>query len=153
VKHPTQSPTSVPAKVSTESIRQFFSAFEHTGSPIESSSPVSQFADTFLVAGPDGAMAIKASDFALALPKRRKMFDEWGCRSTKLESVAVTELDSRYAMAETTWRMTFVHGDRQSSDVVVRSTYILDTKDEMKILFYLAHQDITAVLRERGILL
>lgn len=55
-------------------------------------------------------------------------------------------------MAETKWRMMFAHGEAQVSDVLVGSTYVLDTKDEMKILFYLTHQDITTVLRERGIL-
>ena len=38
------------------------------------------------------------------------------------------------------------------SDVLVGSTYVLDTKNELEILFYLTHQDITTVLRERGIL-
>jgi hypothetical protein len=140
-----------------QSIKQFLGAFEHTGSPNEVSpnkvnSVASQFVDTFLVAGPDGSMVVQASDFAQALPRRRKMFDEWGCRSTKLDSLVETRLDSRYVMAETKWRMSFSHGDGESSDVVVGSTYILDTKDELKIVLYLTHQDIASVLREWGIL-
>ena len=55
-------------------------------------------------------------------------------------------------MAETKWLMTFAHGEGQPSDVSVGSTFILNTKDELKILFYLNHQGIAAVLRERGIL-
>jgi hypothetical protein len=101
---------------------------------------------------PDGARAVKASDFALMLPKRQEMFEKMGCRSTNLATVTVTKLDDRYAMAEAKWLMTFAHGDRQSSDVLVGSTYIVDTKGELKILFYLTHQDIMTVLRERGIL-
>lgn len=80
------------------------------------------------------------------------MFEQMGHRSTKLESAVVTELDDRYVMAETKWRMTFAHGEGQLSDVVVGSTYLLDTKAELEILLYLMHQDITTVLRERGIL-
>jgi len=49
--------------------------------------------------------------------------------------------------------MTFAHGDGQLSDALVGSSYLLDTKDETKILVYVTHQEITAVLRERGILL
>jgi hypothetical protein len=55
-------------------------------------------------------------------------------------------------MAETKWRMTFAHGEGQLSDVLLGSTYVLDTKNELEILFYLTHQDITTVLRERRIL-
>jgi len=74
------------------------------------------------------------------------MFDKMGCRSTKLATVTVTKLGDRYAMAETKWLMTFAHGDGQSSDVSVGSTYIVDTKGALKILLYLTHQDITTVL-------
>ena len=136
----------------TQSIEDFLRAFEHTENHLEVNALVSQFADTFLVAGPDGARVVKASDFALVLPKRQQMFEQMGHRSTKLESAVVTELDDRYVMAETKWRMTFAHGEGQLSDVVVGSTYLLDTKAELEILLYLMHQDITTVLRERGIL-
>ena len=136
----------------TTDIEEFLKSFEHTDKPREVDSLVSQFADTFLVAGPDGSRAVKASDFALALPKRQEMFDKMGCRSTKLATATVTNLDDRYAMAEAKWLMTFAHGDGQASEVPVGSTYIIDTKGELKILFYLTHQDITTVLRERGIL-
>jgi len=144
-------------ETTTQVIEDFLRAFEHTDNRREINALVSQFADTFLVAGPDGSRAVKASDFALALPKRQEMFDRMGCRSTKLATVAVTKLDDRYAMAEANWLMTFAHGDGQASEVQVGSTYIVDTKGgnsgaELKILFYLTHQDIMTVLREREIL-
>jgi hypothetical protein len=136
----------------TQAIQDFLRAFEHTGKQHDVAALVSRFADTFLVAGPDGARVVKASDFALVLPKRQQMFEQMGHRSTKLESAVVTNLDGRYVMAETKWLMTFAHGEGQLTDVLVGSTYVLDTKDELKILFYLTHQDIMTVLRERGIL-
>jgi hypothetical protein len=136
----------------TEVIEELLRTFEHTEKQNGVEALVSRFADMFLVAGPDGARAVRASDFALALPKRQKMFDEMGCRSTKLDSVVVTKLDERYVMAQTKWRMGFARGDGQVKDVAVGSTYIIDTRDEPKILFYLTHQEITTVLREAGIL-
>ena len=136
-------------KRSTESITTFLRAFERTDTRDEVSALAGCFADTFLVAGPDGTMAVKRGDFVLALPRRKKMFDEMGCRSTKLGSAMITSLDDRYAMAETTWNMGFAQADGHLSEVSVRSTFILDTKDELKILFYLTHQDIGTVLRER----
>jgi hypothetical protein len=104
-----------------EVIEELLRTFEHTEKQNDVEALVSRFADMFLVAGPDGARAVRMSDFALALPKRQ-------------------------------WRMGFAHRDGQVRDVVVGSTYVVDTKHEPKILFYLTHQDITTVLREAGIL-
>ena len=133
-------------------VEEFLKVFEHAEKHHEVETLVSRFAETFLVAGPDGARVVKASDFALILPKRQQMFEQMGHRSTKLESVVVTELDGRYVMAETKWRMTFADSEGQVSAVLLGSTYVLDTKDKLAILLYLTHQDITTVLRERGIL-
>jgi hypothetical protein len=135
-----------------QAIQDFLRAFEHTGNQHDVAALASRFGDPFLVAGPDGARVVKASDFALVLPKRQQMFEQMGHRSTKLDSAVVTELDGRYVMAETKWRMTFAHGEGQLSDVLLGSTYVLDAKDELEILLYLTHQDITTVLRELGIL-
>jgi hypothetical protein len=137
---------------STESITAFLRAFERTAHPEDIAALASCYADTFLVAGPDGTMVVKREDFALALPRRKKMFDEMGCRSTKLGSAVVTRLDDRYAMAQTTWLMGFAHGAGEMSEVSVGSTFVLDTKNELKIVLYLTHQDIRTVLRERGMI-
>ena len=131
----------------TESITTFLRAFERNDARGDVASLADCYAETFLVAGPDGPLAVKRGDFAAALPRREKMFDEMGCRSTKLGSAVVTKLDARYAMAETTWKMDF-----KGSEVEVGSTFIVDTKDELKIVLYLSHQDIGTVLRDRGIL-
>jgi hypothetical protein len=136
----------------TESITTFLRSFDRTSNTEEVTALAQRFAEKFVAAGPDGATVANRQDFELALPRRKKMFDDLGCRSTKLDSAVVTKLDDRYSMAEAIWRMTFAHGEGQISDVLVRSTYILDTKDELKILFYLSHQEITAVLRKQGIL-
>ena len=80
------------------------------------------------------------------------MFEQMGHRSTKLDSAVVTELDGRYLMAETNWRMTFAHGEGQLTELLVGSTCVLDAKDELAILLYVTHQDITTPMRERGIL-
>lgn len=139
-------------KHTPQSIEQFLRAFERSRHPDDIGRIASCFAETFLVASPDGARAVRAADFALALPKRQKMLEEWGCQSTKLASVRVTALDSRYATAETSWLMSFAHSNGELSDVLVGSTFVLDTESECKILFYLTHQDLATVLRERGIL-
>ena len=56
--------------------------------------------------------AIPANAFALALPRRKKQFEEMGCQATDLISLRETTLGNHYVMAETEWRMTFAQGEK-----------------------------------------
>jgi hypothetical protein len=106
-----------------------------------------------MAASPQGTQAVRATDFALALPKRKQLFDQLGCRSTELLSLRETPLDARYVMAATQWRMTFARDKHDPEEVVVDSVYIVDTgADAFKIVFYLANQDIMQILKQRGIM-
>ncbi|HEY1987190.1 MAG TPA: hypothetical protein VGG85_17375 [Terracidiphilus sp.] len=124
---------------------RFFRAFEANTSSID------KFADVFMAAGPQGTQAVKASEFAVILPRRKQMFDAWGCRSTALASLKETPLDARYVLAATQWRMSFARDNDAAQDVVVDSVFIHDTVAD-KIVFYLASQDIAQVLKARGII-
>ncbi len=113
---------------------------------------VSQFADTFLAAGPDGARAVTGAQFAAALPKRKEMFDRWGCTSTALDSFDETPLDARYTLARTTWRLNFSSEGKAPQEILLHSTFLIDSGGESpKIVLYLSNSDVVAVLRERGI--
>ena len=58
-------------------------------------------------------------------------------------------LGDRYVLVETEWVMEFETGE----EIALRSTFIVHrAEDGLKIVFYLAHQDLMAVLKERGIL-
>lgn len=119
---------------------------------------VSHFADTFLLAGPSGAQPIRASDFAAALPKRKALFDQLGSQPTKLTAMVETPLDSRYVLARTTWRFSFMPGDTPTHQFDTESTFLIDTgipgspESSFKILLYLPHHDIMQILRDRGLL-
>jgi hypothetical protein len=133
-------------------IQRFFDEFtRRTNSPDASSQP-SQFADVFLAAGLQGAKFVRVSDFAPAVEQRKQLFDKLGCQSTALVSLAETWLDGRYVLARTQWRMTFDSEHAGHEEIMVASTFLVDTgSDDYKILLYLAHQDIMQVLKDRGI--
>lgn len=139
---------------STEAIERFFHVFERSSDSGDMPALIPQFADTFMVAGPQGTQCIRAADFALALPKRKQLFDSLGCKSTTLVSLEQSRLDARFVMARTRWRMAFARVEGQSKDVLADSVFIVDSGgDALKIVFYLANQDIMEVLRNHGILL
>jgi len=136
----------------SEAIDLFFRIFESNASSNDTDAVVSQFADVFMAANPQGAQAVRASDFALALPRKKQYFDSLGCNSTQLVSLNETRLDARYIMARTQWKMTFARSGTEPQDVVVDSVFIVDTGgDRAKIVFYLASHDLLQILKERGI--
>ncbi|HTB98602.1 MAG TPA: hypothetical protein VK716_16440 [Terracidiphilus sp.] len=111
------------------------------------------FADDFMAAGPQGAQSVKASEFALALPKRKELFDRMGCTKTELIGLEEQALDARYTLARTRWRLTFEPAGRRKEEVLVDSVYLVDCGvNPFRFVLYLANQDIFAILKERGIL-
>jgi hypothetical protein len=138
--------------VTTSPIAQFFSAFARKSDSNNIQAQVAQFADTFLAAGPQGAKGVSSADFALAVSKRKQLFESLGCQSTTLVSLDEIPLDARYVLARTRWQMTFSRPNADPECVTADSTFIVDTAmDEFKIVLYLANQDIMQVLKERGI--
>ena len=137
----------------SSAIERFFHTFESNNAAASVAEIAAMFADVFMAGGPQGMKAVRASDFALALPKRKQLFQSLGSQSTELVSVRENRLDARYVLASTQWRMRFARSQEKPQDVVVDSAYLVDTGTEtFKIVVYLAHQDIMAVLKERGIL-
>src|SRR5215469_5723132 len=147
----------------SEAMERFFRTFEANASSQNVEAQVSQFADVFMAASPHGAQAVRSADFALALPKKKQLFDRMGCRSTELVSLSEKRLDARYVLAGAKWKMTFERPDIAPQEVVVESVYILDTGSEAatadaaiageaKIVFYLSNQDLMQIVKERGLL-
>jgi hypothetical protein len=136
----------------SRAIETFFQDFEYNSNLSETGALISQFAETFLVAGPQGAQVVPANAFALALPRRKKQFEEMGCQSTDLVSLRETTLGNHYVMAETEWQMTFAQGEKIHQEIRVVSTFIVYTGNEQpKIVFYLPQHDVIALLKDRGV--
>lgn len=113
---------------------------------------VSQFADTFLVAGPGGAQCVRSADFARALPRRAELFASLGCQPAELISVEESPLDTRYALVRTIWRFTFTRPENDPETIDSESIFLIDTgSDPFRILVYLTPRDIMDTLRQRGI--
>jgi hypothetical protein len=134
-------------------IRRFFQTYARYSDAGDIPAIVSQFAETFMAANPNGAQCVRAADFALALPKRFQLFKDLGCESTSLVLLAETTLDNRFVMAETRWRMTFRREHQEPVEALADSLFIVNTGGQsLKIVFYLAHQDYTVMLRKSGLL-
>jgi hypothetical protein len=133
-------------------LAHFFEAFERSSDSGDVPAIIPQFADTFMAAGPQGALCVRAADFAVALPRRKQFFDSLGCQSTTLVSLEENRLNDRYTMAKTQWRMSFAQNG-VFKEALASSIFILEASGEdFKIVFYLANQDHMSMLRAHGIL-
>lgn len=133
-------------------LQQFLASFARHSEDDDPATVVAHFADTFLAAGPEGARPVRSADFPLILARRKQLFRELGHQSSTLLSVSATPLDARYVLAATQWNLRFLRPSATPDDIQVQSTFLIDTgSDPFRILLYLAHQDVLALLRERGL--
>jgi hypothetical protein len=108
-----------------------------------------QFAEVFMAADSAGGRMVPATALTKAVAMKRKMLEGAGSHRTRLVSLEERPLGDWYVLVETDWVMEFEMGE----EVGLRSTFILyRSGDGLRIVFYLAHQDLVVVLREHGIL-
>ncbi|HEV2134390.1 MAG TPA: hypothetical protein VGR47_09005 [Terracidiphilus sp.] len=111
---------------------------------------ITQFCEQFLYAGPAGSQWVGAGDFALALPKRKQIFEQAGHRSTELAGAQELWLGERYVLVRTRWRFAFELDTKAPYTLETESDFVVDAGAEpFRILVYLAHQDIVEMLRRR----
>jgi hypothetical protein len=130
-------------------VEELFREYEEyaNGGGVEDASR--QFAEVFMAADSEGGRVVPAAVLTKAVAVKRKMLEGAGNHRTKLASLEERPLGDWYVLVETDWVMEFETGE----EVELRSTFILFRGEGgLKIVFYLAHQDLMGVLRERGIL-
>jgi hypothetical protein len=134
-----------------QEVEDFLKRFEINANVGSAEEIVEQFADVFMSADPSGARAVPSSKMLMAIPQRRKLFESVGGGATALTSVEQTRLDDRYVLLKTEWQMKLDRGGEAGEDLTLRSTFLLFRSDDgLKIVFYLNHEDLMSVLRERG---
>ncbi|WP_353073055.1 hypothetical protein [Tunturiibacter gelidiferens] len=132
-------------------VEDFLKRFQINANVGSAEEIVEQFADVFMSADPSGARAVPSSKLLMAIPLRRKLFEGVGGGATALASVEQTRLDDRYVLLKTEWLMKLDRGSGPGDGLTLRSTFVLYRSDDgLKIVFYLNHEDLTSLLRERG---
>jgi hypothetical protein len=111
------------------------------------------YASSVMVAGPAGANVVAAPHLLGAIAKRKQLFDDAGHRETALVGFEEIALTPRYALVRTEWQWVFQQASGEQTTVRLPSTFVVDCSGEAPhILVYIPHGDVTAVLRQRGLL-
>ena len=138
----------------TEGLRPFFERFQTLTARADADTAklVELYASNVMVAGPAGATVIAASSLPGFISKRKQLFDQAGHRQTALSGFEEIPLTARYSLVRTEWQWVF-EGAGGETTVTLPSTFVVDGSGEAPhILVYIIHDDITAVLRQRGLL-
>jgi hypothetical protein len=133
----------------SEDVEEFFREYEGyaNGDGVEEEAS-GQFAEVFMAADSEGGRVVPAAALTKAVGMKRKMLEGAGSHRTRLVSLKERPLGDWYVLVETEWVMEF----ETEEEVELRSTFILyRSEGGLRIVFYLAHQDLVGVLRERGI--
>ena len=138
--------------MTASAVREFFDAYARATASLDPAFLERAYADTFVFAGPSGAMSIKRDDFLKVVPKRRAYFDAAGWKATDLGSIEETLLDEHYVQVKAQWTFRFEQEPGRPIVEPAAATYILrHTADGLRIVFQLDHQDLTQRLQQRGL--
>jgi hypothetical protein len=140
------------AMSSSPVVREFFEHYERSRNTFDPGLIDSQYPDTFMFAGPNGARVAEKATVLAGLSKGQELFKALGHRTTRLMSLDETRLDEHYALvrAQFVWRF-----EKAAAfiDVDVDATFVLYIKDSVPtIVLQHEHEDFLQALRTRGVL-
>jgi len=138
---------------STGELRSFFERFQTLNARADVEQLIELYASSVMVAGPAGAHVITAPQLLGVISKRKQLFDDAGHRKTVLVDFEEIPLTPRYSLVRTEWQWVFEPASGEPTTVNLPSTCVVDCSGEAPhILVYIPHDDVTAVLEQRGLL-
>ncbi|MDQ2833162.1 MAG: hypothetical protein M3Y50_05320 [Acidobacteriota bacterium] len=133
-------------------IKRFFRTYEKNANINDVEAVATQFAEVFMLADPGGLRAIPAKELLAGIPQRKKMFESIGCQATTLVAMEQTKLSDQYYLVKTEWSMQIECGTDRFRKIPLHSTFIVfGSGEDLKIAFYLPHEDLMSVLRKHGV--
>lgn len=128
-------------------IKEFFQRFESNSRDGLDEALIEQFATVFLAGAEPLSVTVSASEFAKALPVRRKNLSAMGIGPGKLVEMKEVWIQGRYSLVETSWQVLL---SGREDGVSVCSTFLVEeTPKGYKVIFYLAHQNLLQIARQR----
>ena len=134
----------------TESIKKFFREYEKAIAALDIEKTVAYFADSFILAGPRGAIAPTKAEFLELSQQANQFYRSVGRTSAKILSLDETPISNEFSMVNTHWGLTF----QKTGDRVIESdiTFLVQkTGSEPKIITFIDHQDSEKTYQELGL--
>ena len=109
------------------------------------------YADTFISAGPKGAIADSKEDFRERAGEAANYYRSVGQKSARIISKRVMPICAEYSMVVIRWGVTFEKTGAKPIEFDV--TYIVhETAIDPKIILFISHEDEEEVMKKSGLL-
>jgi len=133
-------------------VKNFFDHYRQASAENEIERMAALYADVFLFGDPAGVRPVRKEDFIRVLPRRKEFFASVGLSSSTVDSLEVSELDSKYVLVKAVWKMWFDRSDGHIVESTNSASYILFTVGEsFEIVVQLDHQDLVKKAQELGL--
>lgn len=135
----------------SDDIKSFFKKYEEAVATSNFEQTVNYFADSFILAGPRGAIAMTGPDFLELSRQAVQLYKKVGRTSAKILSLEETPITGEYSLVTTHWGLTF----KKTGDRVIESdiTFLVQkTGSEPKIISFIDHQDDEKVYQQFGLI-
>ena len=133
-------------------VQEFFDQYARSRSAQDIDLIASQYPETFMVAGPNGARVAEKAAVVAAFPSGQAFLKALGHKSTTVQSLDETRLDDHYLLARVQFVWRFEKVATQPIDVHVDSTFILYVNQRgFTIVFQHEHEDFQETLRARRV--
>lgn len=130
-------------------VQAFFDRYERAGNVLDMDVLADCFHDEFLNLDPNSANAVTREALLAALPMRERMFASVGATGTDLAGLSETPLDDMHTLVETTWCVRFEKPEKAQTLMLAASFLLRRVRNDWRIVLYLNHNDIGAVLNAR----
>jgi ketosteroid isomerase-like protein len=132
-------------------VQSFFTGYETANATFDVEQIAACYADVFLFGGPAGVQCVKKEDFQTMLPRRKEFFRSRGLVSSKIDSLDISALDSKYTLVKVLWNMSFERGGESVASQNAASYILSITDDRYQIVFQIDHQDLGKRVQELGL--
>ena len=137
----------------TPAIQEFFDQYAQSRSVLDIDLIASQYPDSIMFAGPNGARVAEKPAILAAFPKGQEFLKALGHKSTKVLSLDAIRLDDHYVLVRAQFGWRFEKSSAHPIDVEVDSTFILYINHGAPtIVFQHEREDFQEALRARGVL-
>jgi hypothetical protein len=134
-----------------ESVQKLFREYERAFAALDFEKQAELFADSFISAGPRGAIAHGKNEFRAMAGEASDFYRSIGQTSARILSLRGIPISDQYSMVTVHWGVTF----RKTGDRLIEfdvSYIVQKTGEEPKVIMFIAHQDEQEAMKELGLL-
>ena len=137
--------------IEDESTKRLFAEYEEAFSALDMEKSAGFFAETFISAGPRGAIAQSKSEYLRLGRQAAEFYRQVGQTSARILLSDETPISNEYSMVKVHWGVTF----KKTGDKLIEfdvSYFVQKNGSERRIVMFIAHQDEQLAMQELGLI-